>query len=113
MRNDLSTDGSAGYVNLAVTPSNGCVLSWDSGANGTFDSIRQAGPFTAPVHLRLTRTGGTYTGEASTDGTTWTTIGTSTPGGVAQAQDVGVFMTAANGWTDTRGIADFEHFTVS
>ncbi|WP_328351179.1 hypothetical protein OG800_06750 [Streptomyces sp. NBC_00445] len=55
MRNDLSTDGSAGYVNLGVTPSNGCVLSWDSGANGTFDSIRQAGPFTAPVHLRLTR----------------------------------------------------------
>ncbi|MGP4005115.1 alpha-N-acetylglucosaminidase [Streptomyces sp. 4N124] len=113
VRNDLSTDGSAGYVNLAVTPSNGCVLSWDSGANGTFDSIRQAGPFTAPVHLRLTRSGGTYTGEASTDGTAWTTIGTATPGGMAEAQDVGVFMTAANGWTGTRGIADFERFTVS
>ncbi|MDR3083902.1 MAG: alpha-N-acetylglucosaminidase C-terminal domain-containing protein, partial [Streptomyces sp.] len=29
VRNDLSADGSSGYVNLAVTPSNGCVLSWD------------------------------------------------------------------------------------
>ncbi|SOD83558.1 alpha-N-acetylglucosaminidase [Streptomyces sp. 1222.2] len=113
VRNDLSTDGSPGYVNLAVTPSNGCVLSWDSGQDGTFDSIRLAGSFAAPVFLRLTRAGSAYTGEASTDGTTWTTVGTATPGGAADTQDVGVFMTAANGWTSTRGIAEFQDFTVS
>ena len=36
VRNDLSADGggSAGYVNLAVTPSNGCALCWDADGDG-------------------------------------------------------------------------------
>ncbi|MGR4852630.1 alpha-N-acetylglucosaminidase [Streptomyces sp. LARHCF252] len=113
VRNDLGTQGSAGYVNLAVTPSNGCALSWDADGDGRFDSIELSGSFTAPVRLRLTRSGASYTGQASTDGVTWTTVGTATPGGAAAAQDVGVFMSAANGWTDGRGIATFDGFTVT
>jgi alpha-N-acetylglucosaminidase len=113
VRNDLGTQGSARYVNLAVTPSNGCVLSWDADGDGRFDSIAQSGSFTAPVRLRLTRSGASYTGEASRDGITWTTVGTATPGGAAAAQDVGVFMTAANGWNGARGIATFDGFTVA
>ncbi|MCX4852522.1 alpha-N-acetylglucosaminidase C-terminal domain-containing protein [Streptomyces canus] len=113
VRNDLGTQGTAGYVNLAITPSNGCALSWDADGDGRFDSIELSGSFTAPVRLRLTRSGASYTGEASTDGVTWTTVGTATPSGAAAAQDVGVFMTAANGWTDGRGIATFDGFTVT
>ncbi|MFF7656151.1 alpha-N-acetylglucosaminidase TIM-barrel domain-containing protein [Streptomyces sp. NPDC007983] len=115
VRNDLSADGdgSAGYVNLAVTPSNGCALSWDSDGNGTFDSVELAGSLTAPVHLRLTRSGDAYTGECSGDGVSWTTVGTATPGGATDTQDIGVFMTAANGWTGTRGIAGFQNFSVT
>ncbi|MBI0292936.1 alpha-N-acetylglucosaminidase C-terminal domain-containing protein [Streptomyces sp. PRKS01-29] len=114
-RNDLSSNGggSAGYVNLAVTPSNGCALSWDSDGNGTFDSIELAGSLAAPAHLRLTRSGATYTGECSADGVSWTIVGTATPGGGADTQDIGVFMTAANGWTGTRGIAGFQGFSVT
>ncbi|GDY60147.1 hypothetical protein SVIO_107700 [Streptomyces violaceusniger] len=116
-RNDLSANGdgggTAGYVNLAVTPSNGCALSWDSDGNGKFDSIELAGSLTAPVHLRLTRSGNVYTGECSSDGVSWTTVGTANPGGVADVQDIGVFMTAANGWTGTRGIAAFQGFSVT
>ncbi|WP_262700767.1 MULTISPECIES: alpha-N-acetylglucosaminidase TIM-barrel domain-containing protein [Streptomyces] len=115
VRNDLSSngDGSAGYVNLAVTPSNGCALSWDSDGNGRLDSIELAGSLTAPVHLRLTRSGDAYIGECSGDGVSWTTVGTAIPGGGADAQDIGVFMTAANGWTGTRGIAAFQGFSVT
>ena len=115
VRNDLSENGggSGGYVNLAVTPSNGCALSWDSDGDGRFDAIELAGSLAAPVHLRLTRSGGTYTGECSRDGVTWTKVGTATPGGVADIQDIGVFMTAANGWTGARGIAGFQDFSVS
>lgn len=80
VRNDLGTQGSAGYVNLAVTPSNGCALSWDADGDGRFDSIELSGSFNAPVRLRLTRSGASYTGQASTDGVTWTTVGTATPG---------------------------------
>ncbi|GGO96732.1 alpha-N-acetylglucosaminidase TIM-barrel domain-containing protein [Wenjunlia tyrosinilytica] len=113
VRNRLAASGDAGYVNLSVTPSNGCVLSWDSDGNGTFDSIAMNGSSAAPIHLRLTRSGGSYTGEFSTDGTTWTEVGTATPSGAADTQDIGVFMTAANGWTGTRGIAEFKDFTVA
>jgi alpha-N-acetylglucosaminidase len=112
VRDDLATPGGGGYVNLAVTPSNGCVLTWDADGDGRFDSIAMAGSATAPVHLRLRRDGGAYTGEYSMDGTTWVTVGTATPGGAGAAQDVGVFMTAANGWTGRRGAATFEGLTL-
>ncbi|WP_328886516.1 alpha-N-acetylglucosaminidase [Streptomyces sp. NBC_00316] len=113
VRDDLTGSGSAGYVNLAVTPSNGCVLTWDSDGNGSLDSIATAGgSVTAPVHLRLTREGIAYKGEFSTDGSTWTAVGTATPGNAAATQDVGAFMTAANGWTDKRGIVTFDRLRI-
>ncbi|GDY49863.1 hypothetical protein SVIO_004860 [Streptomyces violaceusniger] len=40
-------------------------------------------------------------------------VATPTPGGVADTQDIGVFMTAANDWTGTRGIAGFQDFSVT
>ncbi|MGW0683800.1 alpha-N-acetylglucosaminidase [Streptomyces sp. NPDC002754] len=112
VRNDLTTKGSSGYVNLAITPSNGCALSWDTDGNGHLDSVATAGnSVTAPVHLRLTRQGTAYKGEFSPDGTTWTTVGTATPTGAASAaQDVGLFMSAANGGNGARGIAEFTGF---
>ncbi|MFJ9905577.1 alpha-N-acetylglucosaminidase TIM-barrel domain-containing protein [Streptomyces sp. NPDC101152] len=113
VRDELAAQGSAGYVNLAVTPSNGCALSWDADGDGRLDSIQLSGSFSAPVRLRLTRSGTSYLGEASTDGVTWTTVGTATPSGATAAQDVGVFMTAANGWNGARGMATFHGFTVT
>ncbi|MFJ9083189.1 alpha-N-acetylglucosaminidase TIM-barrel domain-containing protein [Streptomyces sp. NPDC102384] len=109
VRNDLTGKGSSGYVNLAVTPSNGCALSWDADGNGRLDSVTTAGgSVTAPVRLRLTRQGATYKGEFSTDGSTWTTVGTAAPAGAAGGgQDVGVFMSAANGGSGVRGIVTF------
>jgi alpha-N-acetylglucosaminidase len=47
------------------------------------------------------------------DGVTWTKVGTATPSGAATAQDIGIFMTAANGWTGTRGMAGFDGFKVT
>lgn len=110
VRNDLTAKGSSGYVNLAVTPSNGCALSWDADGNGRLDTVATAGgSVTAPVHLRLTRQGATYKGEFSSDGATWTTVGTAAPAGVAAGgQDVGVFMSAVNGGSGERGIATFD-----
>ncbi|MER6975301.1 alpha-N-acetylglucosaminidase TIM-barrel domain-containing protein [Nocardioides sp. NPDC000445] len=93
---DLSRAQSPGTVNLAVTPANGCVLSWSPGTTGSLSQFVQNRTFAAPVWLRLTRTGSTYTGECSADGTTWTTVGTATPGGTVSAPDVGLFSSAAN-----------------
>ncbi|WP_369386639.1 alpha-N-acetylglucosaminidase TIM-barrel domain-containing protein [Streptomyces sp. CG1] len=113
LANDLTAVGAGGYVNLAVTPANGCVLSWDADGNGGFDSIATAVSTAAPAHLRLRRDGTAFVGECSTDGTTWTEVGTATPARTAATQDAGVFMTAASGRTGGRGIATFTNFTVT
>ncbi|MTW84384.1 alpha-N-acetylglucosaminidase [Virgibacillus dakarensis] len=112
-RNDLTKQkGSAGYINLAITPDNGCALSWDSNGDGTLDSYKNSTMFTAPVYVRLIREGTTFTGECSTDGETWTTVGTADVPGAAGTEDVGLFMTAANGSNDNKGIVQFEGFSI-
>ena len=47
-----------------------------------------------PVHLRLVRSGSTYTGYWSADGTSWTEVGSATVPGQADTQDAGLFVTS-------------------
>lgn len=108
-RNDLRTAGAAGFLNLAVTPANGVVLSYDSNGDGTLDTYRRVTGVTAPVTLRLTRAGDTFTGACSTDsGATWRTVATVTVPGTAGTQDAGLFMSAAAG---VRGTVEFGGWT--
>lgn len=112
VRNSLATPGAPGFLNLAVTPLNGVVLSYDSTGDGTLDTYRRiAGP-TAPVLLRLSRAGDGFTGSCSTDGgATWRTVATVSVPGAAAAQDAGLFMTAIHGGGGTRGTAVFSGVT--
>ncbi|MFF8811949.1 alpha-N-acetylglucosaminidase [Streptomyces pactum] len=108
VRDRLAAPGGPGFLNLAVTPANGVVLSYDANGDGTLDTYRRITGVKAPVHLRLTRTGTTsYTGELSTDGTIWRTVATVTVPRAAPAQDAGIFMTATNGGSGARGTAEF------
>lgn len=113
VRDSLAANGSGGYVDLAVTPSNGCALSWDSGGDGLLDSVVNTGGFAAPTYLKLVRGATTYTGYCSTDGKTWQTVGTATVPAAATAQDVGLFATAANGGSGAAGIARLTGFTIT
>uniref|UniRef100_UPI003524CC0F alpha-N-acetylglucosaminidase TIM-barrel domain-containing protein n=1 Tax=Streptomyces sanglieri TaxID=193460 RepID=UPI003524CC0F len=108
VRNSLAAPGSAGFLNLAVTPSNGVVLSYDTNGDGTLDAYRRITGVKAPVLLRLTRTGDGCTGSCSTDGgATWRTVATVAVPGTAAAQDVGIFMSATNGGSGLRGTVGF------
>lgn len=108
VRNSLAAPGSAGFLNLAVTPSNGVVLSYDTNGDGTLDAYRRITGIKAPVLLRLTRTGDGCTGSCSTDGgATWRTVATVAVPGTAATQDVGIFMTATNGGSGLRGTVGF------
>ncbi|MBT2382067.1 alpha-N-acetylglucosaminidase, partial [Streptomyces sp. ISL-11] len=108
VRNSLATR-SPGAVNLAVTPGQGVVLSYDTNGDGTFDGYRRITGITAPVLLRLTRTAsGAYAAQCSTDGgATWRTVATVTVPGASRAQDVGLFLTAGNDGSGARGMARF------
>jgi hypothetical protein len=57
------------------------------------------------------RSGTTYTGYWSTDGSAWNTVGSVTVPQAAASQDVGVFATAHS--AGTTGEADFDSFSTS
>jgi hypothetical protein len=113
VRNDLTRNGSAGYLNLAVTPDHGCTLTWDSNGDGRLDSATSDEGFSPPVYVRLTRSGRNYTAECSNDTTSWTQIGTVSMESAAPIQDIGMFMSAVHGGSGTQGLATFEEFSVT
>lgn len=113
VRNDITGSArSPGFVILAETPGHGYVLQWDSDGDGQLDSSAPSasgtGTTSYPSWLRLTRTGTSYTGYYSTNGTTWTMVGTASVPSAAASQDVGVFSTAH---ASSVGESDFRHFT--
>ncbi|BCJ30422.1 alpha-N-acetylglucosaminidase [Actinocatenispora sera] len=112
VRNSLATNGSLGYANLAVTPQHGCALSVDDNNDGRLNKVTSAAGPVAPVTLRLTRAGDSLTAAYSPDGTTWNTLGTVRPTGLAATPEVGIFMTAANGGSGATGLATFDTVSV-
>src|SRR5207237_326743 len=67
-----STAANAAYVGLYVTPSNGVSMQFRGATGiGAVDLARQAGP-TAPYWVKLVRSGNTFAGFSSADGSTWT-----------------------------------------
>jgi regulation of enolase protein 1 (concanavalin A-like superfamily) len=112
LRDDATKAGSsAGYAMIAVTPGNGIAFQWDSDGNGYLDSDINVGANTAPVWLKLVRSGSTVTAYYSTDGQTWTTVGSATIPGTQPAEDVGMFSTShAPG---TVGQALFSNYSIT
>lgn len=104
---DLAGNDSRGFANIAVTPDNGCVFSYDSNGDGTLDRTAQLTGLTTPLWVRLTRTGDTVSGSCSTDGTTWRMAGSFAVPARA-ALDAGLFMSAANGGSGARGAVEFD-----
>ncbi|MFC4909348.1 glycoside hydrolase family 2 TIM barrel-domain containing protein [Actinomadura gamaensis] len=114
IRNDLTAAGSSpGYVELDLTPGNGVSFGWDGDGDGYIDHTVKSGSGTAraPVRLRLTRDGSSFTAAYSTDAVTWTRLGTATVPKVAARQDVGVFDCARA--AGTPGLAEFSAFSVA
>ena len=112
MRNDLTGHHrSPGYVAVVVTPGNGVSFQWDADGNGILDNQVAVGGPQAPVWLRLSRSGTTYTGSYSTDGTTWSTVGSATVGSAASTQDIGMIATAHS--AGQLGMDSFSGFAIS
>jgi alpha-galactosidase len=109
-----SGNGTEGVV-LYESPSGGIQLEWNSDGDTTIDSVTPANGAiagTVPVHLRLAvAAGGVYTGYYSTDGGTWTEVGTATVPGQSATQDAGLFMLSHS--TGSDGLVDFSGFAVT
>lgn len=113
IRNDVTAHGaSAGYAIMVVTPDNGVAFQWDADGNGYLDSLSGVGGVGAPAWVRLVRSGDEVSGYYSTDGTTWTKVGSSvTLAGIAPTQDGGLIATSHA--PDVTGQFSFTDFSVS
>ena len=60
------------YYAVFATTGNGVAVQWRSTAGGSTGQLTVAG--TAPVYLRVSRTGTTFAAATSPDGVTWTTV---------------------------------------
>ncbi|SFO09392.1 Right handed beta helix region [Streptomyces sp. cf124] len=112
LRNDLTDDGSsAGYAAVVATPGNGVSFQRDSNADGYLDQLTNtAASIKAPVWLRLTRTATQVSAYYSTDGSTFTQVGsTVTLPSMAATQDAGVIHTAHS---TTAGSATFSNLRI-
>jgi hypothetical protein len=112
VRNDITaSDTSPGYLALVETPGNGYLLDWDSDGDGRLDSQDSTGTATYPSWLKLVRTGDSYSGYYSTDGSTWNLVGTTTVPTATATQDVG--LTNTSHAAGTTGETDFDSFTTT
>ncbi|UJV43664.1 DUF1349 domain-containing protein [Streptomyces sp. AMCC400023] len=112
LRNDLTDDGSsAGYAAVAATPGNGVSFQRDSDADGYLDQLTNtAATVKAPVWVRLTRTANQVSAYYSTDGSTFTQLGSiATLPAMASTQDAGVIHTAHSA---TTGSATFSNLRI-
>ena len=113
LRNNLAGAGSSlGYCALGFIPDHGVALMSDTNSDGQLDTTVGPGGLSAPIWLRLTRTSTTgVTGYYSTNGTTWTSVGTATCSGANTTEDVGLFATSNS--SGVTGFASFSNFSIS
>jgi glucuronoarabinoxylan endo-1,4-beta-xylanase len=79
---------------IAVTPSNGVTFQYRSTINGNSANAATTG-LSAPYWVKLVRSGNTFTGYRSSDGTNWTPQGSTTIT-MPSTVDVGLAVTAHN-----------------
>jgi regulation of enolase protein 1 (concanavalin A-like superfamily) len=92
-----------------VTPGKGVNLQYRAATGGQSASAATA-PGAAPAWIRLTRVGGLFTASWSTDGVTFTTLGSTT---ISMSGDVlvGIAYTSHN--VADNGLAEFEDVVIS
>jgi regulation of enolase protein 1 (concanavalin A-like superfamily) len=104
----IRESAAAGSINAAVvvTPGHGVSLQWRSSTDGSTSSASNgASLLAAPCYVMLTRSGNTFSGYQSSDGQTWSAVGSATIG-MASNVLLGVAATSHNNAVTTRAMID-------
>jgi hypothetical protein len=83
----------AAFVDVLVTPGNGVAFQWRPTAGGTPGNVQVTG-VAAPAWVKLTLSGSSFTGFYSTNGTTWTQVGSTQTITMASPVEAGLAVTA-------------------
>jgi regulation of enolase protein 1 (concanavalin A-like superfamily) len=105
-----STAAGAPMVSIALTPTHGVQFSYRSTSGGSVVVATYYSAATTGIYIRLVRSGSTFTGQYSTDGTTWTTLSSATVTMSTNAL-AGLTLAAAN--TYTTNTDTFANVTIS
>jgi len=100
-------DAGSPHASVFVTPGKGLAMQWRSASGGVSTSTAAAGA--APKFVRLARAGNNVTASYSSDGASWTAIGTAT---VTLPQDVLVGMPVASHDNTLTAAATFDNVSV-
>ncbi|MDZ4851709.1 MAG: hypothetical protein SGI77_20670 [Pirellulaceae bacterium] len=91
-----STAANAKHVAMTATISSGNKFIRRTSTGGSSTSTTSASAAFAPVWLRLIRTGNSFTAMTSSDGTTWTQLGTTQTVSMNATVQIGLVVTAQN-----------------
>jgi endoglucanase len=94
---------------VAVTPGNGVAMQYRSTAGGNSVNNNTTGP-AAPYWVRLVRSGNTFTGSRSADGTNWIQVGSTT---IAMASAVQIGLAVSSHNDGSLCTAAFDHVTAA
>jgi hypothetical protein len=87
------TAANAAFVDMLVTPGEGVAFQWRSSA-GTVPSNTKITGISAPVWVKLTRSGNSFAGYYSSNGVTWTQVGSTKTITMATTVQAGLAVTA-------------------
>jgi fibronectin type 3 domain-containing protein/regulation of enolase protein 1 (concanavalin A-like superfamily) len=97
----------AGFVDVTLYPNGGGSLFQYRSDSGNPATVSGGG--TAPYWVKLTRSGNTFTGSVSSNGTTWTTLGSTT---VTMPSTVYIGLLQASGINGTLATSTFDNVTL-
>jgi hypothetical protein len=98
-----STAANGAFAEMVATPSDGVVFQWRSTDGGSAGSASVTG-VTAPVYLRLSQSSGQFSGYYSTNGTTWTQVGSTQTVSTSSSELLGLAVTSNSSGTSATGV---------
>jgi hypothetical protein len=108
MRENLTAGSKNVYVHITPTAANGYRLQSRAAADGTTARVN-TGSSAVPGWVRLVRSGSTFTGSFSTNGTSWTSIGSVT---VSMASSILVGFAVTSHADGTLNTSTFDNVTI-
>jgi len=96
-------DANSAHASMFVTPGHGVTFQWRTSAGSNAASNFTTASGSAPIWVKLVRSGNTFTGYSSTDGITWTSRGSATIT-MPSAVKAGLAVTSHNNGVSTTAV---------
>ncbi len=100
-----SSAANGAFAAVVVTPSSGVIFEWRSTDGASTNTATVTG-VTAPIYLRLNQIGGQFTGYYSSNGTSWTKVGTTQNVTLGASDLAGLVATSHASGTSTTAVID-------